>query len=154
MACPTDTYAEDTGATALILCQKCQDKSSTQGLTGQNSSRACACDKEYYLVTSLAGTADETLSCQKCPKGAECGDSECALRNPNVSCSDGTRIAGVWEMNNGTGKYKLRSCPTGFEMRTSEEQQSEDLQQCLACNVDSFGSVAAAPRATRNVSMQ
>ena len=69
MACPTDTYAEDTGATALILCQKCQDKSSTQGLIGQNSSRACACDKEYYLVTSLQKLQTKCCHVRSVPRG-------------------------------------------------------------------------------------
>ena len=32
-----------------------------------------------------------------------------------------------------TGAYELTSCPAGYEMRTTEEQGSADLQQCHKC---------------------
>ena len=70
--CPASTYVETEGSTALSLCLSCQAKSSTLDATGQSSRRACACDKEYYLITSQAGTTDEALSCQTCPKVRRC----------------------------------------------------------------------------------
>ena len=79
-------------------------KSSTLGLTGRSSRRACACDVEYYLITTDEGTAEEVLTCQTCPKGAECGDGECALRNEgSFNCTDGSSIIGTWVMSTETG---------------------------------------------------
>ena len=135
--CPANTYVETEGSTALSLCQSCQAKSSTLDATGQSSRRACACDKEYYLIISQEGTDDEALSCQVCPKGAVCGgDGECALRNAdtNFSCTDGTSsIVGAWVLDSSSGQYELTSCPAGYEMKTQEEQGSVDLQECQKC---------------------
>jgi len=134
VACPANTYRETTGASDLGMCLECQVKSSTMGQKGQKSRRACACDVEFYLIVfSDEGTGDELLSCQRCPKGAECGDGECALRNHDFHCNDGSSIVGDWVVNNATGQYELTSCPSGYELRTTEEQGSADLQQCLKC---------------------
>jgi len=111
-SCPANTYAETEGSTALSLCQSCQAKSSTPA-AGQSSRRACACDKEYYLIISQEDTDDEALSCQVCPKGAVCsGDGECALRNEDAffSCTDGTSsIVGTWVLDSSSGQYELTS---------------------------------------------
>ena len=116
------------------MCLGCQVKSSTLGLTGRSSRRACACDVEYYLIITDEGTAEESLSCQTCPKGSQCGDGECALRTgPSFNCTDGGTIVGGWVKNNDTGQYDLTSCPSGFEMRTAAEAGSADLQECRPC---------------------
>jgi hypothetical protein len=80
--CPANTYVEvSSGSSALSSCLSCQARSSTSA-GGQSSRRACACEKEYYLITSNPGTPGETFSC---PKGAVCGeDGECALRNSDA----------------------------------------------------------------------
>ena len=157
--CPANTYVETEGSTALSLCQSCQAKSSTLDETGQSSRRACACDKEYYLIISQEGTDDEALSCQVCPKGAVCGgDGECALRNADAdfSCTDGTSsIVGAWVLDSSSGQYELTSCPAGYEMKTQEEQGSVDLQECFKCpspstyilnpDVDAVPAVSARP---------
>ena len=86
------------------------------------------------MITTDEGTAEEALTCQTCPKGAECGDGECSLRNEgSFNCTDGSSIIGTWVMSNATGQYELTSCPSGYELRTTEEQGSEDLQQCFKC---------------------
>ncbi|MFZ8927309.1 MAG: hypothetical protein ACO3CU_11185, partial [Candidatus Nanopelagicales bacterium] len=59
LACPANTYSEGAGASDLGMCLGCQVKSSTLGLTGRSSRRACACDVEYYLITTDEGTAGE-----------------------------------------------------------------------------------------------
>jgi hypothetical protein len=133
VACPANTYRETTGSSDLGDCEGCQVKSSTLGLTGRRSRRACACDIEYYLIMSDEGTAEEALSCQACPKGAKCGDGECALRNQNFNCTDGSSIVGQWLINSETGQYELASCPAGYELQTTQETGSPDLQQCLKC---------------------
>ena len=133
IACPANTYVETEGSQALSLCTACQAKSSTLLETGQSSRRACACDKEYYLIISNANAADEALLCQTCPKGAVCESGECALRNPGFNCSDGTSsIVGDWILDSSTGQYELTSCPAGFEMKTTDEG-SIDLQECFKC---------------------
>ncbi len=133
--CPANTYVEVSGSSALSSCLSCQARSSTSA-GGQSSRRACACEKEYYLITSNPGTPAETLSCQTCPKGAVCGgDGECALRNAgaNFTCTDGTSsIVGTWILDSSTGQYKLTSCPAGYEMKTTAES-SADLQECFKC---------------------
>jgi hypothetical protein len=65
-----------------------------------------------------------------------CEDGECALRNAgaHLACTDGkSSIVGTWILDSSTGQYKLTSCPAGYEMSTTEEQGSVDLQQCFKC---------------------
>ena len=131
VACPADTFLEKAGATDLNLCLACQLKSSTAGARGQITRHACVCDMEYYLRAS-GDVGDETLLCQTCPKGAQCENRECGLRNANFSCGKSS-IVGTWILDSSTGHYKLTSCPAGYEMRTTEEQGSVDLQQCHKC---------------------
>ena len=124
LACPPNAYRETSGATELGNCIPCKAKSSTDD-GGQSSRRACACDKEYYLIISDPETPTEALSCQTCPKGAVCdGDGECALRNADASfsCTDGTSsIVGTWVLDSSSGQYELTSCPAGYEMKTTAE---------------------------------
>ena len=137
VACPANTYREEPGASDLGMCLGCQAKSSTMRLPGRSSRRACTCDVEYYLIMSDEGTAEEALSCQACPKGAKCGDGECALRNNSFTCTDGSSIVGEWVTNSETGQYELTSCPAGYELQTTQETGSADLQQCLKCQAPS-----------------
>ena len=132
--CPANSYREGTGATNIANCVSCQPKSSTKTLTGQSTRRACACDVEFYLIITNKGAAGESLSCQACPKGAQCANGECALRNTNLTCSDGkSKVIGEWVIDSATGQYMLTSCPAGYELRTADEQGSADLQQCFKC---------------------
>jgi hypothetical protein len=130
--CPANTYRETTGASDLGMCLACQAKSSTNG-TGQSSRRACECDIEYYLITTDQGLATESLLCQPCPKGAVCANGECALRNADLSCSDGSSIEGTWILNNQTRQFDLAACRAGYEQRTTAEMGSADLQICHKC---------------------
>jgi len=50
--CPANTFREDVGATEFGMCLGCQLKSSTSSASGQSSRHACACDAEYYLITT------------------------------------------------------------------------------------------------------
>jgi len=132
VACPANTYRETTGASDLGMCLACQAKSSTNG-TGLSSRRACECDIEYYLITTDQGLATESLLCQPCPKGGVCANGECALRNADLSCSDGSSIVGTWILNNQTRQFDLVACPAGYEQRTTAEMGSADLQICHEC---------------------
>ena len=135
--CPANTYVETEGSTALSLCQSCQAKSSTLDETGQSSRRACACDKEYYLIISNEGQTDETLTCQTCPKGAVCADGECALRNSDISCTTGNDVVGEWLLD-ASKRYLVAACPAGYSKRTAEEQGSDDLQECFKCDTAKY----------------
>jgi hypothetical protein len=116
------------------MCLSCQAKSSTKTLKGQSTRRSCACNVEVYLIIANKGAADESLSCQTCPKGAQCANGECSLRNTNLTCSDGiSKVIGEWAIDKVTGQYVLASCIPGYEMRTTVEQGSADLQQCRKC---------------------
>ena len=99
--------------------------------------RACECDREYYLIMSDEGLASESLVCETCPKGARCANDDCALRNNAFNCSDGSTIMGNWSKDD-TGHYELTSCPSGYELKTSVEQGSADLQQCFKCPTRSY----------------
>ena len=129
--CPTGTFREEQGATDFGMCLSCQRKSSTASLAGQSSRGACVCDMEYYLISTDKGLISESLLCQTCPKGAVCGNGECALRNVEFNCSDNSQIQGNWNLLV-SGHYQLESCPVGYEMRTTEER-SWDLQECFKC---------------------
>ena len=133
LACPANTYRKDPGATELDNCAQCQDRSSTKGSVGQSNMRACVCDPQYYLITVNQGLSSEGLLCEACPRGALCKDGkECALRNSNFSCSDRSDIDGEWVLQ-GSGRYALTSCPAGFELRSTDETGSEELQECRKC---------------------
>ena len=45
--------------------------------------------------------------------------------------TDGSSIVGSRAMSSETGQYELASCPSGHDLRTTEEQGSADLQQCF-----------------------
>ena len=158
IACPKNSYRETMGASDPGMCLGCQvkdelfsmrawrgqqktltevdhsqDKSSTKELTGRSSRRACVCDVEYYLIMADEGMAQEALSCQTCPKGAKCDDSECALRNDGFNCTGGSRIVGEWETF-ANGQYKLQSCPYGYSaISITVEGVDASEQWCSPC---------------------
>ena len=126
--CPANSYVGAEGSTSLNLCQVCPAKSSTKGLTGRVTLHDCSCDEEYYLV-SINGA----VTCSTCPKGAICRNNECALRNAGLTCVDSTKIVGTWVQNNVSFEFDLTSCPEGYELKSTSEQGSRDLQQCFKC---------------------
>ena len=130
-ACPPNTYNPDINSKALANCQACPSGSETGGLDGQTEASACQCGDRLYLKNP-AGSGG-IFSCANCPRGAVCADGSCALRNADFNCSDGTSIVGDWVINNSTGSYDLRSCPAGYETWTTQEQGSEEMQQCHKC---------------------
>ena len=50
-----------------------------------------------------------------------------------IACSDGTMIVGDWVAEGEQGQYILKSCPDGYEMITTDEAESADLQECSKC---------------------
>jgi len=137
MPCPANTFREEAGATDLGMCLGCQLKSSTLLLAGQSSARACVCDMDYYPITTNTSSTSESLLCQTCPKGAVCGNGECALRNSNFTCSDGTSVGSRWQPFVGTDRgmqvhKRILSCPAGFKMQ--RDPLFPQLDNCEKCS--------------------
>ena len=132
--CPADFFTEATGASDVNTCTRCPPDSSTVGKVAQNTRRACECFGSFYA----AGSMNESLNCQKCPKGAICSDEkECALRQAGLRCSDGSRITGEWLSNSsltGDSVYRLRTCPLGTLLVNS----TLEGQRCMPCEAHTY----------------
>ena len=131
-ACPQNTYNPLTNSKAFANCLPCPAGADTGGQDGQTDSEACQCGARFYLASSGTGS-DSVLSCANCPSGAVCGTGLCALRTPGKNCSSSSgAIPGTWvrsESGEDAGKYRLISCPAGFQTLNS----SHDTQQCKPC---------------------
>ena len=104
--------------------------SSTSSKVFSHDLQEClACPSGQYIVSPNSGT------CQNCPKGAVClSDLSCALRYPpNFVCAGNTSIIGEWSPDYDTGIYILNNCPAGYELVSTVEAGSADLQECRAC---------------------
>ncbi len=113
---------------ALTLTSSCGNEQGFQFVNASNgifsvaAQQCIQCAKDQYILDSN----NAYYTCQQCPLGAVC---------------DGVRINGrvqgsVWQADWQSGQYKLVSCPAGYELLNSADNEGRFSylnQQCSLC---------------------
>jgi len=119
VACPANTYREETGAVDISNCVSCLAKSSTAGQGGQSSWSSCVCDINCYRIVADSATD----ACMDCPPGLICDGSSTAQAVVENSS---------WVPDGAI--FRLQSCPNGFFVYpASIDAYNAALQKCLPC---------------------
>ena len=124
------TWIASDGMFILVSCPAGHQLVNTIGQSRVFSQAAQNClqclSTDYILSTSMAN-----ISCQACPIGALCDGNSLVGRIPGS----------VWIGDMGSGLYRLRSCPPGYEVSVV----TQDSQQCRSCSAFYFCAGGAAP---------